>query len=120
MDPSADTSRMEQAQWPIRGITAPIGGGKSFFGTIEICKELESSDRFIMTDIPLILENPPAEFGGDWTINEYCHKFIKRPINVQARLCIMSPEQAGEFWRYLPAAAFEDLEGLEVVEHEWT
>jgi hypothetical protein len=100
----------------IRAITAPIGGGKSLFGVIQVCEELERSERFVVTDIPLILENAP---DGYWTMADYCHKFIKRPVDLNKRLCVLNYDQAREFWRFLPAAFFEDLEGLEVVENNW-
>jgi len=100
----------------IRAITAPIGGGKSLFGVIQVCQELERSDRLIVTDIPLILQNPPE---GYWTIADYCHRFISRPIDLKRRLAVLSYEQARQFWRYLPAAAFDDLQGLETEDYDW-
>ena len=87
----------------ITGNTAPIGGGKSLWATGLCCHELEHSDRFIITDVPLIFDNPPE---GYWTVAEFCHKFVKSAVPVNHRICVVSAEQASEFWRYLPAEAF--------------
>jgi hypothetical protein len=119
----------------IRFITAPIGGGKSLFATIQICKELERTDRFIVTNVPLILqitEQPQrlqriyeqlaklaaARSNRDqrkiedkakmyWTIAEYCDAFIRRPIDVSRRLCCLTEEQSRQFWRYVPTGELD-------------
>lgn len=114
----------------IRFITAPIGGGKSLFGTIQICEELQRTDRFIVTNIPLVLAivNTPdrvkslyemlsarsitqkryQEAITYWTIAEYCHAFIERPINVADRVICLTEDQTKEFWRYIPRGSISD------------
>ena len=107
----------------IRFITAPIGGGKTLYSVIQICAELERTDRFIVTNVPLVLKiaSEPERMSslaeliarkverhdrhqafGYWTVQEYCQAFIKRPIDVQARLACLTEEQTLQFWRYLP------------------
>lgn len=95
----------------IRFIYAPIGGGKTLFSVMEICKELERSERFIVTNIPLILADPPAGYN---TVQEWCQEWIKRPIKVSERLVVLTKEQALEHWRYLPA---EGLSSDEIAAH---
>lgn len=118
----------------IRFITAPIGGGKSLFGTMKICEELERTDRYIVTNIPLVLaiaDSPArqqrlferlaalseaknsrkaAKFDTAplyWTLAEYCNAFIKRPVDVKRRVVCLTEEQTREFWRYLPCGDFD-------------
>ena len=90
----------------ITGNTAPIGGGKSLWATTMCCHELEHSERFVVTDVPLILSAPPP---GYWTVSDYCQEFVKFPVSVSRRLVVLSPEQASEFWRFLPAEAFSHI-----------
>jgi len=108
--------------------TAPIGGGKSLWGTNMVAHELEHSERFIVTDIPVIFENPPKDGGFLPTDNfhDWCQTWCKNPVNLHARLAVLSPEQATEFWRYLPAAYFGHITaeefakyGIEFEEYTW-
>jgi len=108
----------------ITAITARIGGGKTLWSVIQIIKSLEKTDRLIVTDIPLVMSNAS---GRLWTIAEYCHMFIKRPIDVSKRIVYLDFEQAREFWRYVPADGYdeayvsEQLQSGKVayVESEW-
>jgi len=76
----------------IRFITAPIGGGKTLWATIQICKELEKTERFIVTNVPLRLPE----------LAEYCHKWIKRPVDLRKRVRVITPEQAKKWFYFLP------------------
>lgn len=104
----------------IRFIYAPIGGGKTLFAVMDICRELERSERFIVTNIPLVTSNPPA---GYHTVQEWCQEWIKRPVAVADRLVVLTKEQALEHWRYLPAAGLTEdqikLHGLEIIRNEF-
>jgi hypothetical protein len=84
----------------IIGLTAGIGGGKSFKATCEILGELERTERFIVTDVPLVLSDPPE---GKITVADYCHQWMAKPVDLNKRLVVLSSEQATQFWRYLPA-----------------
>lgn len=111
-------------------VTAPIGGGKSLYGTMLVCEELEKSDRFIVTNIPLILNlsSDPVRLKSlvkllrqksdskdereiYWTIQEYCDVFIKRPIDISKRLIWLTPEQSREFFLYLPTGGLSVEQG---------
>ena len=104
----------------IRFIYAPIRGGKTLFSVIEICRELARTERFIVTNIPLCLVNPPA---GYWTLQEYCQEFIKKPVDVRKRVACLTQTQTLEHWRYLPAegltAELIEKFRLEIVENEF-
>jgi hypothetical protein len=89
----------------IRWITAPIGGGKTFFAVMEFCKELERSERFCVNNLPLLLENAPENFQS---LPEYCDHWINKPVDFNKRLFLLDREQSGEFWRYLPAGMVTD------------
>jgi len=104
----------------IRFIYAPIRGGKSLFAVSDLCKELEKSDRYIVTNLPLILCDPPS---GYWTIGEYCQEFISKPVDLGRRLAVLTKEQTLEHWRYLPAGGLTPEQisqwRLEIIENVW-
>jgi hypothetical protein len=83
----------------IRIVTAPIGGGKSRFAASEICKVLATSERLIVTNVPIILQDAPE---GYLTIQEWCDKYVKEPLRTRRRIIVLTAEQTSEFWRYLP------------------
>lgn len=103
----------------IRFIYAPIGAGKTLFSVMEICRELERSDRYIVTNIPLILNDAPKGYN---TVQEWCNEHIKRPINVAARVAVLTKEQSLFHWRYLPAWGLTEEEikqwGLKIVHND--
>lgn len=109
--------------------TAPIGGGKSLWGVMHICKELQKSDRLIVTNIPLILsmvsspertqtlfemlkgKAPSNKSYLYWSLQEYCQAFIERPIDITQRVVCLNEEQSREFFMYLPTGGVTtDLE----------
>jgi hypothetical protein len=108
----------------ISGITARIGEGKSLWMTLQIARTLKKSDRLIVTDLPLVLENAT---GRLWTWSEWAQKFVDRALDINKRLCVISYEQSREFWRCLPAQAYdekyvaENLESgaIKIVENTW-
>jgi Zonular occludens toxin (Zot) len=133
----------------IRFITAPIRSGKSLLGTKFICDELHRTERFVVTNIPIILKitREPAqtkelaqliinelskrtiptgkknEVFRDldlyWTIQEYCHVWIDKPVNVAERVIYLSEEQTREFWRYLPKGLISDEAAQEFGVEPW-
>lgn len=110
---------------------AHIGGGKSLWGNILCLRELEHSERFVVTDIPVIFSNPPAGAPNTWwTYPDYFHQFVKAPVIVTDRMAVLNEDQAREFWRYLPLGYFAKVHGeklveilkeygCEIVENEW-
>jgi len=101
----------------IRFKTAPIGGGKTLHSVIEIAEELDKSERYIGTNISVILDESPS---GYQTFREYAHKWIKRPTDVTSRMFWLTKEQAVEFYRYLPAHGLtaEQVEKFNLEIHE--
>lgn len=80
-------------------VSSGIGGGKSLYATRQICLELERSERMIVTNVPIFLEDAP---DGYMTIQEWCHKYVDRAIDVKSRVRKLTEEEVFEFWRYLP------------------
>lgn len=97
-----------------------IGGGKSFHSVIELCQELETTDRYIVTNLSVLLDDVPKE-GDYWTLQEYCQRYCDKPVDVHARVAWLTKAQAVEFYRYLPAAGLSaaDIEkfNLEIIEN---
>lgn len=104
---------------------------------MKICEELERTDRFIVTNVPLILtivEGPErmqvlferlaqlAQARSEkhkkkiesaalyWTLSEYCQAFIRRPVDVKRRVVCLTEDQTREFWRYVPIGDFDTPE----------
>lgn len=101
----------------IRFKYAQIGGGKSLHSVIEICEELERSDRYVVTNISILLDDSPS---GYQTFREYCQKWIDKPVDISRRVAWLTKEQALQFYRYLPAGAVtkEQIEQFGLVIHE--
>jgi len=83
----------------ITAISAGIGGGKSLFATIKVCEELEKTERFIVTNLPLKLPE----------LAEYCHKWITRPIDLNKRLRLLEREECHRFFLHLPGKDFSNV-----------
>jgi len=101
----------------IRFKYSQIGGGKTFHSVIEMCEELERSDRFIVTNISVLLDDSPKGYS---TFREYCQKWIRKPVDVGKRIAWLTKEQSMEFYRYLPAEGIsqEDIERFGLKIHE--
>jgi len=84
-------------------ITAPIGGGKSLYATIQICHELERTERKVVTNVPLDM----AELA------EYCHKYIKQPVDLRKRVRLLTETEVPRFFRFMPET---DLDWHEIPE----
>lgn len=76
----------------ITWVTAEIGGGKSLFAVRTNCKELRNSERAIVNNLPWELEK----------LIDWCHEKIEKPVDLQKRLRILSPQEVIEFYRYFP------------------
>lgn len=84
----------------IRFKYSQIGGGKTLHSVIEMCDELEKSERCIITNISVLLDDCPK---GYLTFREWCSEFLKKPVNVGRRMCWLTKEQSMEFYRFMPA-----------------
>jgi len=73
-------------------LVAKIGGGKSLNATMRICEELERSERMICTTVPLKIPE----------MQEYCQKYIKRPIDLNKRLRVLTKNEAKRWFFFLP------------------
>src|SRR5579859_2884107 len=88
-------------------LTAHIGGGKSLYATRQICEELRRSERMIVTNVPIFLEDAPE---GYITLGEWCHKYVERPVDLKKRFRLLTDEEVWEFWRYLPGRKLDEVE----------
>jgi len=95
-----------------------IGGGKSFHSVIELCGELEKTDRYLVTNISILLDDAPR---GYIALRDWADKWIKSPVSFEKRYAWLTKEQAVEFYRFLPAGDLraEDVAtyGLEIHEN---
>lgn len=105
----------------IRFKYAQIGGGKSMHSVIEMCNELEKTERYVVTNVSILVDDCPS---GYWTFREYCQKFIEKPVDVSKRVAVLTKEQSVEFFRYLPAGGLTPEQitefGLEIVENKFS
>ena len=88
-----------------RAISGRPGGGKSYYAVKLLLRELLESERSIVTNLPLRLDN----------ILKYCLNHKRDDIDVYSRIQILEDDQVPEFWRYrgnavepLPACSNED------------
>jgi hypothetical protein len=104
-----------------------VGAGKTLDGVIQMMDTLEKTERLIVTSCPLIfsLSRSPedtmilakalliqAERKKDkmwrdqcdiyWTVQEYCHQWIKKAVNVRHRTMWINFDQARRFFLYVP------------------
>lgn len=71
-------------------ISGKPGGGKSYYSVSLIIKELLSTKRPIVTNIPLNLI----------AMQNYFEHVLESPIDVYERITILTPDQFGDFWRF--------------------
>lgn len=107
-------------------VSAPIGGGKSYWATRSILSELATTERQIVTNVPLWLTQRPDDceelrvswfwrlmaWLGFWvlpepvekymTVQEWCQKYVDHPVDVAKRVRILSKKEMRRFWLYLP------------------
>jgi hypothetical protein len=72
------------------------GSGKSYMAVRQICEELRTSDRFIVTNIELNM----AELAT------YCHDNFDAEVNLRDRIRILDESECGQFWLYEPGRDF--------------
>lgn len=101
----------------IRFKYAQIGGGKSLHTVIEICNELEKTERYIVTNISVLLDEAPKDYI---TLREYAQEWIDKPVNVGRRVVWLTKDQSMEFYRFLPAEGLtqEQIERFKLTIHE--
>ena len=89
-------------------VIAPIGGGKSLFATGELCKELRKTERYIVTNLPLVLTAEECDKDHE-CVCDWAHREIERPINVSRRVRRLEDGEVKRFWRYLPGVDLPPL-----------
>ena len=80
-------------------VYAAIGAGKSRFAVSALCHELQNSERMIVTNLPVWVVNPPP---GRFCLGEWCHKYVQKPVDINARVRLITRAQVKDFYRYLP------------------
>lgn len=109
---------MAEVSW----IYAPIGGGKTFYAVRELCGELRRTERQCVFGLPVILNETCKPDSRYFTLQEWCDKFIEKPVNVFTRCFFLTAEQQREWYRYLPFDGVEQWQiekyKLEVVINE--
>jgi len=93
----------------INFVTGRPGGGKSLFGVMQICRELETSERYIVTNLPLNLEN----------LAEWCHQRITKPVDLSRRLRVLTDAEVPNFWLYSPEGVITDKVTLPGIGGDW-
>lgn len=89
----------------ITWLIAKIRGGKSLLAASWICRELEKSERMIVTNMPVWISDAPA---GKLSLQEWCEIFVKRSIDVKKRVRVLTREESYEFWVHYPGFDLED------------
>lgn len=83
-------------------ITAGIGGGKSLYAAKLIFDELEKTERRIVTNCSLDLEE----------IRYACYHFIKKPVDISKRVRILTVEETLRFFFITPEKELRCVEDL--------
>jgi hypothetical protein len=73
------------------------GGGKSYYGVKQIVDEIMRSNRYIVTNIELLLPE----------IRAYCHEQMEDEVDLTDRVRVLSDSEAAEFWKYEPGRDFD-------------
>ena len=73
------------------------GGGKSYYGVKQIVDEIMRSNRFIVTNIELLLPE----------IRAYCHEQMEDEVDLTDRVRVLTDAEAAEFWKYEPGRDFD-------------
>lgn len=73
-----------------RAISGRPGGGKSYFAVKLLLRELFETERPIVTNLPLRLDN----------IVKYCLAHDRDDIDVYSRIQVLPDEDVSEFWRF--------------------
>lgn len=71
-------------------VTGRPRSGKSFYSVMQLCHELEHSERDIVTNLPLNLVE----------LAEYCHRYIAKPVDLSKRLRVLDDSQVPSFFNY--------------------
>ena len=87
-------------------VIAPIGGGKSLYGTRSVCKELQRTERKIVTNLPVNIKEAREGFI---TVGEWAHKYVTRPVDIQKRVRVLEFQEVFEFWRFLPEMTLDNI-----------
>ena len=76
----------------INFISGKPGGGKSLYAVMQVCWELEHTERHIVTNLALKLPE----------LAEWCHEHIPRAVDLPSRLRILEDSEVREFFLYRP------------------
>lgn len=76
----------------IHFVTGKPGGGKSYFALRQLVRELEVSERWVVTNLSLKLPE----------LADYCHRRIFKPIDLNKRLRLLEANEVRDFWRHYP------------------
>ena len=82
-------------------VTAPIGGGKSLFGARTICEELATTDRLVVTNLPMWLGDGPVP-PGKLSLADWCHEFSVQAVDVRKRVRLLTRDEVYNFWLHYP------------------
>lgn len=93
----------------INFVTGRPGAGKSFFGVMQICKELANTERFIVTNLPLNLE----------ALADWCHDHIEKPVDLSRRLKLINDSEVPSFWLYSPLGRLKERVRLPGIGGDW-
>ncbi len=79
---------------------AKIGGGKSRFAAEAVCKELERSERMIVTNLATWTYSAPD--SGHMSLADWCWKYVARGVDIAKRVRILGRGQTREFYMHYP------------------
>lgn len=76
----------------IHFVTGKPGGGKSYYSLRQIVEDLAKTERWIVTNLPIVLEE----------LAEYLHNRYPEPIDIRRRIRLLSDDEVRDFWRHYP------------------
>lgn len=76
----------------INFVTGKPGGGKSYYAVRQLLFELENTERFIVTNLSLNMEE----------IAVYLHERCKTPIDLAKRVRLLTVDEVRRFWQCYP------------------
>ena len=79
---------------------AKIGGGKSRFAAEQVCRELERSDRMIVTNLATWLYEAPDM--GHMSLADWCWKYVPRGIDIGKRVRVLKRGEVRDFYMHYP------------------
>ncbi len=86
------------------------GGGKSYYGVKQMVEECLRSDRYVVTNIELLLPEL-RQLLQDEQKSEYTFETAGEEVAVPEltdRVRVLDDDESGEFWRYEPGRDFDE------------